>query len=256
MPVLKGKMKNSDIRILLVVPFLVLLTANVTKACPACWAGYGPGMERFNKSLADLRTLYENQGTTALPEIREQLKTTNDPMIQQRALVYITELKDMESVPVLEDLLLDLTKRVAFTTFGVTLDPGPYQTRLKIAHTLATLGSTDVADKIWKKYDRMDPARKSEVPYILNALADPELCIRLMEIIKAAEDYQLMIGALNVLAMGGDQTIVSFLQDKVLEWKKKQAAAPNATCRFSAIEYSVLKIKADQTVFQIRQRIK
>lgn len=249
-------MNSKCFRILMLMPFLVLLRGSGAEACPACWAGYGPGMERFNKALADLRTVYEKQGSAALPEIRKQLKTSNDPMIQQRALEYITELRDVDSVPVLENLLLDLTKRVAFTTFGVTLDPGPYQTRLKIAHTLVYLGSTEVADKIWKKYHRMDPARKSEVPYILNALADPKLCIRLMDILKTAEDYQLMIGALNVLAMGGDQSVVPFLQVKVSEWEEKHTETRDLKNRFAAVEYSVLRIKAEQAVFQIQQRTK
>ena len=207
-------MKRTCLWMLLLMILLSCSMAYRAEACPACWAGYGAGAERFNKDLADLRALYEKQGRGALPKIRNILKTTNDPMIQQRALVYIVELRDVESIPVLETLLFDLTKRVAFTTFGVTLDPGPYQTRLKIAHALTALGSTGAADKIWKKYPRMDHARKSEVPYILNALADPKLCIRLMKIIDTAEDYQLMIGALNVLAMGGDQRVVPFLQGK------------------------------------------
>ena len=238
----------------MLISLLVNSIVNRVAACPACWAGYGPGAERFNKDLADLRSLYETHGRGALPKIRDILKATNDPMVQQRALEYIAELSDVESIPVLENLLSDLTKRVAFTTFGVTLDPGPYQTRLKIAHTLASLGSTDVADKIWKKYPRMDHERKSEVPYILNALADPKICTRLKDILEVAEDYQLMIGALNVLAIGGDETVVPFLQVKISEWKMKKQDTRSVSNPFTSVEFSVLKIKAEQAIFQIEQR--
>ena len=240
---------------MMLILFLTHRMAGIAEGCPACWAGYGTGAERFNKALAELRILYEKERRAALPEIRELLKTTNDPMIQQRALEYIAELKDVESIPLLEDLLSDLTKRVAFTTFGVSLDPGPFQTRLKTAHTLAFLGQIRAADKIWKKYDRMDRARKSEVPYILHALGDPKLNRRLVEIINRSEDHQLMVGALNILAIGGDDKILTFLRTKIFDWEKKKTETKESSNPLTTIQYSVLKIKAEQAVFQIEQRM-
>jgi hypothetical protein len=152
------------------------------QACPACWAGYGPGAERFNKPLADLRIMYESEGQDALPRIKIILKQSNDPLVRKRAIGYIAELEDAGAVPLLEDILYDLVKRVSFSTFGV--DSMPFQARLAAAHTLANLGHIGMADKIWRRYDRIDIARKSEVPYVLNALGDPKLFQRLSDIIK------------------------------------------------------------------------
>ena len=78
------------------------------EACPSCWAGYGPGAERFNKPLADLRIMYEVQGKDALPQIKKILKTSNDPLVQRRAIEYIAELEDAGAVPLLEDILYEL----------------------------------------------------------------------------------------------------------------------------------------------------
>ena len=236
------KVNSKSILVFIWALSLFCLWAKVADSCPACWSGYGPGAERFNKPLAELSNLYEIEGRGALPEIRRILKTTNDPMLQQRALEYIVILNDVESIPLLENLLLEVVKRVSFTSFGVTLDPGPFQTRLKVAHTLAAFGKISVADRIWKKYARLDLQRKSEIPYILNALGDPQLTKRVMEIIDRHEDHQLMVGALNVLAIGGSKDAVPFLQKKETEWKENK------------IEYSVLRIKAQQAIFKIKER--
>ncbi|MBW2428347.1 MAG: hypothetical protein JRF56_05260 [Deltaproteobacteria bacterium] len=54
-------------------------TGNHAEACFACWAGYGPGEERLNKPLADLRIIYETKGRDSLPYIRQALTTSTDP---------------------------------------------------------------------------------------------------------------------------------------------------------------------------------
>ena len=122
-------------------------TADHAQACFACWAGYGPGEERLNKPLADLRVVYETKGREALPYIRQALMTSTDPLVIKRAGDYIVELKDRESIPYLEDVLSQLLKRVAFSTFGIGT-PG-YQGRLAVAHALAELNPPSIADQIW-----------------------------------------------------------------------------------------------------------
>ena len=236
----------------LIVVFLFNAAAGKAEACPACWAGYGPGAERFNKALADLRIMYESQGKSALPLIKQVLKKSNDPLVQKRAIEYVAELEDTGAVPLLEDILYDLVKRVSFSTFG--LESIPFQTRLAAAHTLANLGSRQMADKIWGRYDRIDFARKSEVPYVLNALGDPWLNERLTDIVDRCEDHQLMVGALHVLAMGGNEKVLPFLRFKVDEWRNKPAGTGFTANSFSPLEYSIWRIKAEQAILKIEER--
>jgi hypothetical protein len=236
----------------LIIIFLFIAAAGLAEACPACWAGYGPGAERFNKPLADLRIMYEAQGKDALPQIKNVLKKSNDPLVQKRAIEYIAELEDTNTVPLLEDILYDLVKRVSFSTFGV--ESVPFQTRLAAAHTLANLGSIRMADKIWRRYDRIDFARKSEVPYVLNALGDPRLNERLSDIVNRCEDHQLMVGALDVLAIGGTEKALPFLRLKIDEWRNKQAETIIADSSFSPVEYSIWRIKAEQAIIKIEER--
>jgi len=232
--------------------FLFNAAAGLAAACAGCWVGYGPGAERFNKALADLRIMYENQGMDALPQIKNVLKQSNDPLVQRRAIEYTAELEATDAVPLLEDILYDLVKRVSFSTFGV--QSIPFQTRLAAAHTLANLGSIGMADKIWRRYDRIDFARKSEVPYVLNALGDPRLNERLSDIVNRCEDHQLMVGALNVMAMGGNGKVLPFLRLKVDEWRNKPAETNFAAGSFSAVEYSIWRIKAEQAILKIEER--
>ena len=73
----------------LLIPLFLCRTVNFAQACFACWAGYGPGEERLNKPLADLRLILnmaENHqmmvgalnvlaaggSTEALPDFREK----------------------------------------------------------------------------------------------------------------------------------------------------------------------------------------
>jgi hypothetical protein len=236
----------------LIIIFFFSAAAGPAEACPSCWAGYGPGAERFNKPLADLRIMYDNQGKDALPQIKKVLKKSNDPLVQKRAIEYIAELEDTAAVPLLEDILYDLVKRVSFSTFGV--ESIPFQTRLAAAHTLANLGSTRMADKIWGRYDRIDFARKSEIPYVLNALGDPRLNERLSDIVNRCEDHQLMVGALDVLAIGGNEKVLPFLKLKVDEWRNKPVETNSADSSFSPVEYSIWRIKAEQTIIKIEER--
>ena len=237
---------------LFLIIFLLNVVSDFAEACPACWAGYGPGAERFNKPLADLRILYETQGKDALPQIKKILKQSNDPLVQKRAIEYIAEVEDREAVPLLEDILYDLVKRVSFSTFGV--ETVPFQTRLTAAHTLASLRSIGMADKIWSRYGRIDFARKSEVPYVLNALGDPKLNERLSDIVNRCEDHQLMVGALAVIAMGGNEKVLSFLRLKIDEWQNEPTETDSVDTSFSPIEYSIWRIKAEQAVLKIEER--
>jgi hypothetical protein len=237
---------------ILIVFHLLIAAASQAEACAGCWTGYGPGAERFNKALADLRIIYETQGKDALPQIKATLKQSNDPLVQKRAIEYVAELEDPDAVPLLEKILYDLVKRVSFSTFG--LDSKPFQTRLAAAHTLADLGSISMADKIWRRYDRIDFAKKSEVPYILNALGDPCLNERLSDIVNQCEDHQLVVGALDVFAMGGNNQALPFLRSKAAEWRNTAPNADSTTKSFSAVEYSIWRIKAEQAIQKIENR--
>jgi hypothetical protein len=239
----------------LLIPLFLCGTVNFAQACFACWAGYGPGEERLNKPLADLRIVYEAKGREALPYIRQALTTSTDPLVIKRAADYIVELKDRESIPYLEDVLSQLLKRVAFSTFGIGT-PG-YQGRLAVAHALAKLDPLNMADQIWQKYDKLNPDRKSEVPYILNALEDPQMTRRLLIILERAEDHQKMVGALNVLAAGGDRAALPVLREKLRQWEKqagrqKKESPPGKPILY----YSVLEIKAKRAIAEIDARQK
>ena len=237
---------------ILIILFCLYTKVNLADACAGCWVGYGPGAERYNKALADLRILYETQGKVALPQFKSTLKQSNDPLVQKRAIEYIADLEDTEAGPLLEAILYELVKRVSFSAFGV--QSTPFQTRLTAAHTLARLGSTRIADKIWQRYSRIDLARKSEVPYILNALGDPKLSDRLIEIVVRCEDHQLVVSALTVLAIGGNEKALPFLKMKVDEWRTSSAATAAASDSFTAVEYSIWRIKAEQAILKIKER--
>jgi hypothetical protein len=220
------------------------------EACPAC----GSGDERFNKPLADLRIIYEKKGRDALPYIKEVLRTSTDPLVIRRAAGYIVELRDRASIPLFEDMLLALTKRVAFSSFG--LDTYDFQGRLAIAHALAKFGPTNVGDRIWKKYDRLELNRKSEVPYLLNALEDSKLVERLLSILSRAEDHLLMVGALNVLEIGGNQQALPILRSKVVEWRNKgMKITDNPNPKAPVLYYSVLRIMAERAISEIEERV-
>jgi hypothetical protein len=243
----------------LLVFFLMILflsaTGNDAQACFACWAGYGPGEERFNKPLADLRIIYEQKGSDALPYIRKALTTSTDPLVIKRAAGYIVDLNDRNSIPLLEDLLSSLLKRVAFSSFG--LGTPDYQGRLAVAHALAKFGPSDMCDKIWKKYDKLGLNRKSEVPFILNALLDPRLTERLLKILCKEEDHQLMIGALDVLALGGGVEALPILSQKTRDWQNTDTKTTHSLKKGTPLlYYSALEIKARRAISAIETRSK
>ncbi len=237
------------------IPLLVSGSGTNALACFACWAGYGPGEERLNKPLADLRIIYEKKGRDSLPYIRQALTTSTDPLVIKRAADYIVELNDRDSIPYLEYVLSQLTKRVAFSTFGI--GTSGYQGRLAVAHALAILDPPSMADQIWQKYAKLDLNRKSEVPYILNALEDPKLTERLLIILNLMEDHQMMVGALNVMAAGGDAAALPVLREKAEQWEAK-ASQPRLSSKpmKPVFYYSVLEIKAKRAIDAIEARQK
>jgi hypothetical protein len=239
--------------ILLIIPLLWHGMASRVEACPGCWAGYGPGAERLNKPLADLRIIYEKEGRNALPYIRKALITSTDPLVMRRAATYIVELKDTESIPLMEDMLHALVKRVAFSKFGLgTYD---FQGRLAVAHALINFGPSTIVDRIWERYDRLDLDRKSEVPYILNGLKDPKLDERLLEIVNREEDHQLMMGALDVLSFGGSTKALPALRSKVAEWRDKSTKlSANPHPDGPVLYYVPLRIKAEKAISAIEER--
>jgi hypothetical protein len=241
--------------LLLLAPFVLHWLVGSAEGCAACWAGYGPGDERYNKPLADLRILYEKEGKAALPAIEEALVMDRDHLVKQRAATYIAEINDASSIPVLEGMITDLIKKVTFGNFGVGTPD--YQTRLKVAHVLAGMGPGNNADRIWSRYDRLDGLKKSEVPYLLNALNDPKLNERLQEILSQSKDHYAMVSALEVLAMGDNAQVLSFLKSKVTEWEGKGAESSDpANPDAPMIYYSALRVKAELTIFQIEEKSK
>ncbi|MBI3988724.1 MAG: HEAT repeat domain-containing protein [candidate division NC10 bacterium] len=182
------------------------------------------------------------------------MKSGPDPLVQRRAAGYLADLKDADSVPLLEDMLSEVLKRVAFGSFGVR--SFEFQTRLAIAHALAKIGPTRIADRIWERYDRLDQQKKSEVPSLLNALGDPRLTEHLLEILDRCEDHQLMVGALEVLAIGGNAQALAFLRSKVAEWEGQGTEASKAEDSTAPLDYFVLRLRAEQAISQIEERQK
>lgn len=248
-----GKGKISCFFFLYLIFFII--QGQIVEACPACWAGYGSGDERFNKPLADLRILYDKEGRAALPAIREILRSQADPLIKQRAIGYLGELKDTDSIPLLKEIIFEIIKKVSFSKFG--LETPEFQTRLKVAHILSSFGAAEVADRLWERYERLDRERKMEIPYLLNALKDPNLTSRMMKILDKEDDHQLLLGALNVLEIGGSPEAIPYLRIKMNEWERKKMKEDQTEPLWGArIYYSVLKIKATQAISQIQERHK
>jgi len=239
--------------LLLLLPLVLHRLGGSAEGCAGCWSGYGPGDERFNKPLADLRILYEKEGKACLPAIENALISDRDHLVKQRAATYIGEIKDPSSIPTLESMIAELYKKVSFGFFGVGTPD--FQTRLKVAHVLATMGPGNNADRIWQRYDRLDGLKKSEVPYLLNALNDPKLSERLLEILSRGKDPYAIISALEILATNGGVQVLSSLKSRVTEWEGKEPESSDpANPDAPIIYYSVLRIKAEQTIFQIEER--
>lgn len=241
---------------LALVVMVSLLQGGLVRACPGCGAIVDESAdERYNKPLADLRRVYEQGGTDALPAIREVLRKSTDPWVLQRAANYLVDLDDRESIPQMESIILDLIKRVSFTTFGFGA-PG-FHSRLSVACALSRFGPNRVGDRIWERYDRLDRDRKSEVAPILSAIRDPHLDERMIAILKQEEDHRLMQGALEALATDGSRSSLPFLRSRVTAWDGRHGGAgiepgPGE----SSINYKLLRIKAETAIFFIDARSK
>ena len=112
-----------------------------------------------------------------------------------------------------------------------------------------------MGNRIWVTYDRMDRNRKAEVPYILNALRDPSLDKRMISILNKAEDHHLMLGALEVLAMGGSAKAIPYLESKAKEWRNKGSrTGVNPSPVTQVIDFKSLSIRADNAIFLIERR--
>jgi hypothetical protein len=251
-----GKMTKKICAGLVFVLIVFFLQGTFAHACPLCDLPFDESAdERFNKSLADLRIVYERKGKDALPDIREAFKTSTTPAVIQRAANYLVDLDDRESIRQMESMLLDVVKQVAFTTFGLGT-PG-FHSRLSVAYALRRFGPTTVGDRIWEKYDRLDWNRKSEVPYILSALMDPHLDERMATILNKEEDHLLMLGALEALVVGGNHQSLPFLRSKVEAWiNKPNGIGTNPRPGDPTIYYKRLRIKAETAIFFIDNRWK
>ena len=245
--------KRRYIWLLLLIPLFWHGLGCYVEACEGCRVGHGSRDERFNRPLADLRKIYEKEGRNALPYIRQTLMTSPDPLVISRAAGYIVELGDTDSIPLFEDMLLALVKKVAFGTFG--LGTSDFQRRLIVAHTLVKFGPTETGDRIWEKYDRLDVKPKSEVPYLLNALEDPKLIERLLEIVNRKENHLLMMGALAVLAIGGTPEVLAPLRSKVEEWSA-EPGEPIDDSHPDPPAYPALVIMAERAISAIEERTK
>ncbi len=237
---------------LLISLFSHLLGGNA-KGCSACVAAGNLANESKNKAFYALRILYERKGRAALPFIRRGLKMHNNPPTQMRAIAYISELNDTESIPQLEKILSELVKRVSFSTFG--LKTTDFRRRWIVAYALGTLGAPGMADKIWRRYDQFDLRRKMEVPSILAALGDPKLTEHLMGILGRCEDHQLMIVTLDTMATGGNAQSLPFLRSKIVEWEAKAAETSGSANIDTQLDYFVLSRKAMQIIPKIEERL-
>jgi len=247
-------------RVVLIGILLLLLSGlpwlgpgGFAEACPFCAPGFGAA-DSFSQPMEELNTAYEKDGRNALPYIREVMRTSIDPMLVKRAAEYILELEDRDSLPLLEDMVSVVTKRVAFGNFGY----GTYEfyCRLVISHTLVKLGSgKEMADKIWKKYDALSLVRKSEIPFLLKALEDPQMEERLLNILDKKEQQQLMEIVLYVLRLEGSANALPGLRSRVEEWARMESRGTESTeTNAPTIYYSTLIIHAEMAIAAIEGR--
>lgn len=240
--------------LLLLTAFCSHLFGDSAQGCAACVAAGKLAKERENKAFYALRILYEKKGRAALPLFRRALQLEDNPPAQMRAVGYVADLNDTESIPQLERILSELFKRVSFSRFGV--ETAEFQKRWIVAYALGTLGASGIAERIWARYDRFTLAKKTEVPQILAALGDPLLTEHLMGIINRCEDHQLMIATLNALAKGGNAEAVPFLRSKIIEWESKAAETSGRVDPDTGVDYFVLSRKAAQVIPKIEERLR
>jgi len=240
--------------LLLIVPFCSHLLGSSAEGCAACVAAGKLARESENKAFYALRIFYERKGRDALPVIRRALKLDNNVAAQMRAAGYISELNDTESIPDLERIMSELFKKVSFSQFGV--DTSDFRRRWIVAYTLGTLRAPGVAKRIWERYDRFTPAKKTEIPYILGALGDPELTEHLMGIINKCEDHKLMIVTLDAMANGANAEAITFLESKIVEWKIKARETSGPVNVDTQVDFFVLSRMAAQVIPKIEERIR
>jgi hypothetical protein len=232
--------------------FCVHLSGGRAEGCAACVAAGKLARESENKAFYALRILYERRGREALPVIRRALALDNNPPAQMRAVGYVAELNDTESIPQLEGILAELHKKVSFSQFGIgTVD---FQKRWIVAYTLGTLRAPGVAERIWERYERFTPSKKTEVPYILSALGDTKLTEHLMGIIDRSEDHPLMMATLDTMATGANAEAIPFLKSKIIEWEAKAKATSGSVDIANQVDYFVLSRTAAQVIPQIEER--
>ncbi len=239
--------------LLLIALFSHLLGGNA-EGCAACVAAGKLARESENKAFYALRILYERKGRDALPVIRRALKLDNNAPAQMRAVGYISELNDTESIPDLERIMSELFKKVSFSQFGV--DTSDFKRRWIVAYALGTLRASGVAERIWERYDRFTPSKKTEVPYILSALGDTKLTEHLMAILDRSDNHELMIATLDAMATGANAEAIPFLRSKIVEWVKKAADTSGPVDIETQVDYFVLSRMADQVIPKIEERIR
>ncbi len=240
--------------LLLLIPFCSHLLQGRAEGCAACDAAGKLARESENKAFYALRILYERKGREALPVIRRALALDSNPPAQMRAVAYVAELKDRESIPRLESILAELFKLVSFSQFGI--DTVDFQKRWIVAYTLGTLRAPGVAERIWERYERLTPSKKSEVPYILSALGDPKLTEHMMGIINQCENHQLMMATLDTMATGANAEAIPFLESKKIEWEARAKETSGSIDVVNQVDYFVLSRAAGQAIPQIEERVR
>lgn len=250
-------MKTDRFIFIFILPVILLIISLLyppqTLGCPDCWGGYGPGEERYNKPLADLRIIYENHGDQAIDAIHEAFISSKDHLVKQRAIDYIVQLNATGSIPLLEKELYELIKRVSWSAFGVGTPE--YDTRVKVAQALAGFGANTIADKLWFGYENLDRPRKSEIPYILFFLNEPLAVDRTIEILNNEKDHILILGALEVLSLAADEKAIPAIRDKMHAWDIDRQFADSKR-RIGALEFTIRHIKAQKAIDKIEYRIK
>lgn len=239
--------------LLLLIPFCLHFLGGSAVGCAACVAAGKLARETDNRAFYALRVLYEKKGRAALPLFRRALALDDNPPAQMRAAGYVADLNDTESIPQLEKILSELFKRVSFSSFGI--ETVEFQKRWIVAYALGTLGSPGIAERIWERYDRFTPAKKTEVPQILAALGDPRLTEHLVGIINRNEDHQLMMATLEALAKSGNAEAVPFLTSKIMEWEAKAAETSGRVDADTGVDYFVLSRKAAQVIAEMEERL-
>ena len=245
--------KGKYLLLLLLVPFCLHLLGGYAEGCAACVAAGKLARESENKAFYALRLLYEKEGSRALSVIRRALRLDNNPAAQMRAVGYISELNDTESIPDLERIMSELFKKVSFSQFGV--DTSDFQRRWIVAYTLGTLRASGVAERIWERYDRFTPSKKTEIPYILSALGDTKLTEHLSVILDRSDNHQLMMATLDAMATATDAKAIPFLESKIVEWEAKARETSGPVDIATQVDFFVLSRVAAQVIPKIEEQL-